>query len=193
MRAPALAALIAVLLAGVLAPAPSRAEDAAPARAYAAADLEALVRGLGYASIPLEGGGRGFTVARSAFTMPVQAFVSGDGGRLLVYAPLKEWADATLAPEAVLLGLLRKNGEVGPSRFYIQRGRGKPWVGLLRSVDNRAVEPLHVRQVLDEMFDQVRATEDLWNPERWQALAPGAPAAQPAAMEGDLPGMGAPK
>lgn len=173
--------LAALLLAAVVLPAALAADaPTSPGRAYLNGDLEALLDGLGYASQPLESGGRYLRMERPGYTVDVQVLVAADGGSILLYSPLRVWPDAVAAPETILAGLLRKTAELGPTRFYLAPASGGHWVGALRSVDNRRVLPRHVRENLDHLFDHVRATEDLWNPSRW----PEVPVAPTPAMGG---------
>jgi hypothetical protein len=162
------ARLAALLLALAVLPAALAADAPSPrGRAYLNADLAALLEGLGHESRALEGGGRYVRLDRPGYGVDLQVMVSADGASILLYAPLREWPDVLAAPESVLIGLLRRTLELGPSRFYLASSSGGHWVGLLRSIDNRGVLARHVRENIDDLFEHVKATEDLWNPERW--------------------------
>jgi len=182
------ALLVLASVAGSLVPPSARAEGpaAAPAgKAYGPDEIAALVEGLGYEGRPLDRGGRGFLVARSGYTIEINLVLSTDGSKLNVFAPLRAWKDLAAVPEEALLGLLRATAEYGPTRAYVlPTEQGVPWVGLVRSLDNRDLHPSNVREQIDFLFEHVRRTEDLWNPERWAGAAhPEAPAATPA-MDG---------
>ena len=175
VRLAALLLALAVFPAALAADAPTQS-----GRAYVNADLAALLEGLGYESRPIDGGGQYLRLERPGYTVDLQIMVAADGAAILLYSPLREWPDVNAAPESVLIGLLRRTAQMGPSRFYLAPSSGGHWVGLLRSVDNRGVLPRHVRENIDQLFENVKSTEDLWNPERW----PRGGASEPSAMGG---------
>ena len=184
MRARSLLGATALVLGSLATPYAQADAPAPPAagKAYGPDEIAALVEGLGYDGRVLDLGGRGFLVARSGYTIEINLVVSPDGSKLNVFAPLRAWPDAAAVPEDVLLGLLRATAEYGPTRAYVlPSASGAAWVGLLRSLDNRDLRPANVREQIDLLFEQVRRTEDLWNPERWPGAAhPASPPAMDA-------------
>ena len=154
----AAALLVVASVAGSLVPPSARAEGPAAAtagKAYGPDEIAALVEGLGYEGRPLDRGGRGFLVARPGYTIEINLVVSTDGSKLNVFSPLRAWKDLGAVPEEALLGLLRATGEYGPTRAYVlPTAQGVPWVGLVRSLDNRDLHPSNVREQIDFLFER---------------------------------------
>lgn len=155
----------------------ARAEGPAPAgRTIARADLPALAEGLGFDARTGADGAVSFVVDRDGWRMEVNLDLAADGTKLQVFAPLRRWSTLDGAPDRVLAGLLEATAAHAPSRFYLFRpSEGGPVVGIVRSVDNRALRAKHVREQIDALVAHARVTEDLWNPDRWATSAPDRP------------------
>jgi hypothetical protein len=149
---------------------------AAAGRVYLKGDVQALtalVEGLGYASKPL-GDAVSFRATRGdGFYAQMNLAVSKDGLKLQLFAPLEKWPLLDAVPSPRLSALLEKNLDIAPSRFYLLGAENSSaWVGLQRSVDNRAVRPMDVRQQIDTLLIHARVTQNLWDPARWAAEPP---------------------
>lgn len=149
----------------------------APGRTLARADLPSLVEALGYDARPGEEGAVSFVVERDGWRVEVNLALTTEASKLLVFAPLRTWSSIDGVPDRVLRGLLEATTSFAPSRFYVSQTKpgGSAVVGLLRSVDNRAVRAKHVREQVDAVVAHARATEELWNPDRWTGAPPSAP------------------
>jgi hypothetical protein len=179
---PPLRSVAALLVASLFALASTSSAGDAPtsgtSRVYVdVSALAALVEGLGYEP-QIAGEVVSFRVTRGQEPLSIEvrlllspgAFDTRKGVMLQLFSPLYHWEDFAGVSAARLSAMLEKSLEIAPSRFYVLEDEKKvsAWVGLQRSVDNRAVRPIDVRRQIEGLFDDVRATQPLWDAKAWK-------------------------
>src|SRR5207244_4379793 len=108
---------------------------------------------------------------RDPWEFNVTVALSSDNTMLWITCPVVDLPATDKVPAEVLEKLLIKSDELGPTHFGVKKSRR---VYLNCPLQNKDITPASLRKNLEQLADDVKGTEDLWNPKKW----PGADAAK---------------
>jgi len=97
------------------------------------------------------------------FHFIIDVNLSTDGSVIWLNAPLGN-LPAAKRPAGTLEKLLKENMKRDPDHFDMY---SDGYLDMARYVENRDVTPAVLRQAINEMCNDMRQTEALWNPAKW--------------------------
>jgi hypothetical protein len=107
---------------------------------------------------------------RDTWEFEVSVALSSDNTELWLTCGVVDLPPTDKVPAEVLEKMLAKSDELGPTHFGMKKSRR---VYLNCPIENKDVTPARLRAALDQLGDDIKGTEDLWNMKKW----PGADAA----------------
>lgn len=148
-------ATILLLIAGLFALSSSQVASRQDEGKWDTARLQSALTELGYETKELSSSKWEFTVKTTGFNIPIGAEISPSGNYL--------WLTVFLGKEpteAKSLVLLKKNGSIQPSFFYVTE-KGSLMMAI--ACENRALTNVALRRSIEKLRDDVDKTSEAWN------------------------------
>jgi len=108
---------------------------------------------------------------RDTWEFEISVVLRSDISMLWLTCGVADLPPTDKVPAEVLEKMLAKSDELGPTHFGMKKSRR---VYLNCPLQNKDITPASLRKNLEQLADDVKGTEDLWNPKKW----PGADAAK---------------
>jgi hypothetical protein len=107
------------------------------------------------------------TLERDNYRYVFYVALSSDGTNLWLFSGLGELPPADQVPAGQLEKLLAESNARDPNHFVLKGRR----IYMTRHLDNHDLKPAQLRTAIDAFCGDIRATEALWSPEKWEKAA----------------------